>query len=232
MDISLEAPVRSRGFLLSASVFGPPRLMQVPGPSVGNPAGRGALIPYSVGVSTDRGSAHNAPRICGDFLRALGALTSPPASDGPRLTCVLELSAGEPCTPLVRPCAGRLGQDAGVPERHSWIERFSRSCRAWAGTATENPAPLNAARRRMIRIDGRSLGNGTAFSAVAPSQRPVCDAHQSKIFESGISMMSPGPEYLDAQRPSAWSVPPALRFLSGPIHILPGSVTRLLHTAR
>jgi hypothetical protein len=34
----------------------------------------------------------------------------------------------------------------------------------------------------MIRIDGRSLGNGTAFSAVAPSQRPVCDAHQSKIF--------------------------------------------------
>jgi hypothetical protein len=58
--------------------------------------------------------------------------------------------------------------------------------------------PLNAARRRMIRIDGRSLGNGTAFSAVAPSQRPVCDAHQSKIFESGISIMSPGPEYLDA----------------------------------
>jgi hypothetical protein len=60
------------------------------------------------------------------------------------------------------------------------------------------PAPLNAARRRMIRIDGRSRGNGTAFSAVAPSQRPVYDAHQSKIFESGISIMSPGPEYLDA----------------------------------
>src|SRR5260370_4618170 len=74
---------------------------------------------------------------------------------------------------------------------------FYRSCRAWAGTATETPAPLNAARRRMIRIGGRSLGNGTAFSAVAPSQRPVGDAHQSKIFESGISMMSPGPEYLN-----------------------------------
>jgi len=26
----------------------------------------------------------------------------------------------------------------------------------------------------------------------------VYDAHQSKIFESGISIMSPGPEYLDA----------------------------------
>jgi hypothetical protein len=41
-------------------------------------------------------------------------------------------------------------------------------------------------------------GNGTAFSAVAPSQRPVYDAHHSKIFESGISIISPGPEYLDA----------------------------------
>jgi hypothetical protein len=36
-----------------------------------------------------------------------------------------------------------------------------------------------------VGIDGRSLGNGTAFSAVAPSQRPVYDAHQSK------SIMSP-----------------------------------------
>jgi hypothetical protein len=44
----------------------------------------------------------------------------------------------------------------------------------------------------------RSLGNGTAFSAVAHSQRPVSDAHQSNIFGSGIPIMSPGPEYLDA----------------------------------
>ena len=29
-----------------------------------------------------------------------------------------------------------------------------------------------------VGIDGRSLGNGTAFSAVAPSQRPVYDAHR------------------------------------------------------
>jgi len=43
-----------------------------------------------------------------------------------------------------------------------------------------------------------SYGNGTVSSAMAPSERPVHDAHQSKIFESGISMMSSGPEYLDA----------------------------------
>ena len=50
-----------------------------------------------------------------------------------------------------------------------------------------------------VGIDGQSLGNGTAFSAVAPSQRPKCDAHQSKIFGSGIpTIMSPRPEYLDA----------------------------------
>src|SRR5262249_2013129 len=41
------------------------------------------------------------------------------------------------------------------------------------------------------RIDGQSLGYGTAFSAVALSQRPVCDAHQSKIFGSGIPIVSP-----------------------------------------
>ena len=44
----------------------------------------------------------------------------------------------------------------------------------------------------------RSLGNGTAFSAVASSQQPVCDAHPSKIFGSGIPIMSPRPEYSDA----------------------------------
>src|SRR5262249_1631968 len=40
-------------------------------------SGGGSLI-RTVGASTDRGSAHNAPRICEDFLRILGALTSPP----------------------------------------------------------------------------------------------------------------------------------------------------------
>ena len=30
------------------------------------------------------------------------------------------------------------------------------------------------------------------------SEAGIGDAHQSKIFESGISIMSPGPEYLNA----------------------------------
>lgn len=60
-------------------------------------------------------------------------------------------------------------------------------------------AGLSAAKRKRARIDGRSLGYGTAFSAVAPSQRPVCDAHQSKnIRERYSDRVSPGPEYLDA----------------------------------
>jgi hypothetical protein len=35
------------------------------------------------------------------------------------------------------------------------------------------------------------------FSALAPSQRQG-DAHQSKIFGSGIPIIPPGPEYLEA----------------------------------
>src|SRR5215510_8879186 len=45
--------------------------------------------------------------------------------------------------------------------------------------------------KKELRIDGQSLGYGTAFSAVALSQRPVCDAHQSKLFGSGIPIVSP-----------------------------------------
>jgi hypothetical protein len=70
------------------------------------------------------------------------------------------------------------------------------------GRTLHHRAPMAYVVRRQanegVGIDGRSLGNGTAFSAVAPPQRPVYDAHQSKIFESGISIMCPGSEYLDA----------------------------------
>src|SRR5262249_27049455 len=94
-----------------------------------------------VGASTDRGSAHNAPRICGDFLRVLGALTSPP-NDGTRLTCVLELTAGDRCAPLVRPCAGRFGK---MFLQLSAIHRSkdSRSCRAWEPGPVERSETTN-----------------------------------------------------------------------------------------
>jgi hypothetical protein len=53
----------------------------------------------------------------------------------------------------------------------------------------------------------QSLGNGTAFSAVAPSQRPVCDAHQSKIF-GGIPIIPPAPKTWTCNILPLWSVPP------------------------
>ena len=59
-----------------------------------------------------------------------------------------------------------------------------------------------------VGIDGRSLGNGTAFSAVAPSERPVCDAHRSNIREV---VSPPGPNSWPPNIPGAWSVPRALR---------------------
>jgi hypothetical protein len=84
----------------------------------------------------------------------------------------------------------------------------------------------------MVMIDGRSLGNGTAFSAVAPPQRPMCDAHQSKIFGSGIPIMSPRARILGRLTSSRLvSSAPHLRFLSARA-TLPSSVARLPHTAR
>jgi hypothetical protein len=37
--------------------------------------------------------------------------------------------------------------------------------------------------QNQVGIDGHSLGKGMAFSAVAPSQQPVCEAHRSNIRE-------------------------------------------------
>jgi hypothetical protein len=87
---------------------------------------------------------------------------------------------------------------------------------------------LYGIRGHVVGIDGQSLGNGTAFSAVAPSQRPVCDAHQSKIFGSGIPIMSPRariPERLTSSRLIS-----SARTAADPT--LSNTVARLLHTAR
>jgi hypothetical protein len=50
------------------------------------------------------------------------------------------------------------------------------------------PAPLFL--KRAVDVD--------LLKRAVDVDRGVYDAHQSKIFESGISIMSPGPEYLDA----------------------------------
>ena len=158
------------------------------------------------------------PEFVETFFECL-ELTSPPASDGTRLMCVLELSAGERGAPLVRPCAGRLGQDAPAAERHPSIERYSKSCRAWPGTATENRAPLNAARRRMIRIDGGRSGTARPFPPwrlrSGPCATPIDPKYSGAVFRS----CPPGPEHLNAQHPAVSSVPPAPRLSVSPIHI-------------
>jgi len=65
----------------------------------------------------------------------------------------------------------------------------------------------------------QSLGNGTAFSAVAPSQRPVCDAHQSKIFGSGIPIIPPAPNTWTLNILPLGQFRPAPRLSVSPIHI-------------
>jgi hypothetical protein len=65
------------------------------------------------------------------------------------------------------------------------LPNLQRCIRFWA-TATECPARSAAKRnetKKGVGIDGRSLGNGTAFSAVAPSQQPVCETRRSNTRE-------------------------------------------------
>ena len=64
----------------------------------------------------------------------------------------------------------------------------------------------------------QSLGNGTAFSAVAPSQRPVCDAINPK-YSGGVSDHSPGPEYWRVNILPLGQFRPAPRLSVSPIHI-------------
>src|SRR5262249_49072196 len=79
--------------------------------------------------------------------------------------------------------------------------------------------PLRSQTKEGVGIDGRSLRNDTAFSAVAPPQRPVCDAHQSKIFGRGISIMSPGPNIWTLNIRPLGQFRPHLGFSVSPIHI-------------
>jgi hypothetical protein len=71
----------------------------------------------------------------------------------------------------------------------------------------------------MIRIDKRSLGNGTAFPLWRLRSGPVYDAHQSKIFGSGISIVSPGPNTWTLNIQPLGQFRPHLGFSVSPIHI-------------
>jgi hypothetical protein len=77
----------------------------------------------------------------------------------------------------------------------------------------------------------QSLGNGTAFSALAPSQRPG-RRPSIQIFGSDIPIIPPGPEYAGRLTSCRLvSSAPHLGFLLAR-STLPSSVARLPHTAR
>jgi hypothetical protein len=77
---------------------------------------------------------------------------------------------------------------------------------------------------------GATLTDGTAFSAVAPSQRPVCDAHQSKYSETVFRSCPPGPNTWTLNIQPLGQFRPHRGFLLARFTLLT-SVARLLHTA-
>ena len=77
---------------------------------------------------------------------------------------------------------------------------------------------------------GATLTDGTAFSAVAPSQRPVCDTHQPKYSETVFRSCPPGPNTWTLNIQPLGQFRPHRGFLLARSTLL-SSVARLLHTA-
>ena len=126
------------------------------------------------------------------------------------------------------PLADRpLKSNAGAAASSDAYSGYNTICDRTAQTLT-CPLMLNA-RMDELGIDGQSLGNGTAFSAVAPSQQPALAARRSNTREwyySGV-VLPPGPNSWPLNIPAGRPVPPILRLDQH----LPRSVTRLPHTA-
>src|SRR5262249_33927815 len=86
-------------------------------------------------------------------------------------------------------------------------------CDSWVSAIDPRRKRLSAAETRdELGIDGQSLGNGTAFSAVAPSQQPALAAHRSNY--SGV-VLPPGPNSWPLNIPAAWLGSAILRHWSG-----------------
>ena len=77
---------------------------------------------------------------------------------------------------------------------------------------------------------GATLTDGTAFSAVAPSQRPVCDTHQPKYSETVFRSCPPGPNTWTLNIQPLGQFRPHRGFLLARPTLL-SSVAHLLHTA-
>ena len=75
-------------------------------------------------------------------------------------------------------------------------------------------------KRRTTGIDGHRPGTAWPFPLWRLRSRPVYDAHQSKIFESGISIMPPGPNICTLNIQPLGQFRPHLGFSVSPIHIV------------
>src|SRR5215813_1031188 len=64
-----------------------------------------------------------------------------------------------------------------------------------------------------------TLRDGTAFSAVAPSQRPVCDVHQSKYSETVFRSWPPGPNTWTPNIQPLGQFRPTPRLSVSPTHV-------------
>src|SRR5260221_3071550 len=156
---------------------------------------RGAASDLCKGLDIRRGSLAFVHQTRGHWLkeRVWPLHTSRRVPSG--CTKIFEPSRSRPCRRLGRASDGRgrllpslgrvlINAQIAVPlsESCSQINQNCAGCRAaLAGTTTENAIGCAAKRRTKDRRTAH--GNGTAFSAVAPSKRPVFAAHRSNIRE-------------------------------------------------
>jgi hypothetical protein len=89
---------------------------------------------------------------------------------------------------------GPLPRGAAIPFGNSALVGFDLGIFSSPTSRASSIRPVKWVERSERRNDWdrrTAPGNGTAFSAVAPSERPVFAAHRSNIFGSGIA---PRPE--------------------------------------
>jgi hypothetical protein len=89
---------------------------------------------------------------------------------------------------------GPLSRGAAIPFGNSALVGFELGIFSSPTSRASSIRPVKWVERSERRNDWdrrTAPGNGTAFSAVAPSERPVFAAHRSNIFGSGIA---PRPE--------------------------------------
>src|SRR5215470_4772435 len=90
--------------------------------------------------------------------------------------------------------------------------------------------PDDRPRKKGGSMGGNAQGRHSLFRCGAPSQRPVCDAHQSKYSEAVFRSCPPGPNTWTLNIQPLGQFRPHRGFLLARSTLL-SSVARLLHTA-